>query len=328
MTESVGIDIHGHYGEYSLMRDLRVALPYRLVGTSFVGTTVDANFWTSAVSGTGAAYAQASNDATLTSGTSNNGYSTLSTAQVARFAFAHPHVWRGAIRLASTTATLAKRRFGAYTVSGSTPQNGFYFEVSAAGALSVNRVNATSVTTVASGSFNGNVTSYTLDTNLHAYEIHYFMMQVEFLIDNVVIHTFTPTTGNLVADFNLPAAATSVNDASGTTSATLDVHSMVVIRLGRESTAPRSQYQSGTTAGLVLKRGPGIIHAIAISAVAVNSAITLYDNTAASGTVLWASGSMGANTTPFSIGLHDIPFFTGLTLLIATAAADATVIYE
>jgi len=78
---------------------------------------------------------------------------------------------------------------------------------------------------------------------------------------------------------------------------------------------------------LVLKRGGGTIHRLAISGVAVNSAITLYDNTAASGTILWASGAMLANTQPFILELG-IPFFTGLDLVIATASSTVTVVYE
>lgn len=47
-----------------------------------------------------------------------------------------------------------------------------------------------------------------------------------------------------------------------------------------------------------------------------------------SGTIIWSSGSMGANTVPFSIRFDSLSFFTGLTLVIATANCNVTVIYE
>ena len=78
----------------------------------------------------------------------------------------------------------------------------------------------------------------------------------------------------------------------------------------------------------MLKIGSGILHSIAVSGVANNSVVTLYDNTAASGTVLWSSGAMAANTVPFSIGLQGVTFFTGLTLEITAANSNATVSYE
>ena len=63
------------------------------------------------------------------------------------------------------------------------------------------------------------------------------------------------------------------------------------------------------------------------TSVSNNAVITLYDNVAAAGTVLWTSGSLPAITTPFSFDL-DVPFYTGLTLVVATANAGATITYE
>jgi hypothetical protein len=65
-----------------------------------------------------------------------------------------------------------------------------------------------------------------------------------------------------------------------------------------------------------------------VSGVVNNSVITLYDNTAASGTILWASGAMGAQTLPFGVDLHQVNFFTGLTLAITAANSTVTVVYE
>ena len=78
----------------------------------------------------------------------------------------------------------------------------------------------------------------------------------------------------------------------------------------------------------VVKTGAGILHTITFTKPVATAVVTIYDNTAASGTILWTTGAMGALTTPFSIDLQRIPFFTGLTVVIAAANADAVVIYE
>jgi len=54
------------------------------------------------------------------------------------------------------------------------------------------------------------------------------------------------------------------------------------------------------------------MHGIAVSGVINNAVITLYDNTTNSGTILWASGTQGANAVPYSIDFKGLPFFTGL----------------
>jgi hypothetical protein len=329
-TYSLAAQLASEFGAVNStpMRDLRIAEPYRVAGAVF-GAAIDAVFWTVATSGTGAASGVASSIATLSSGTSNNGYGQLQSARVARYIFAHPLHFRAAVRLTALTVANNTRRWGAFSVSTNTPQNGVYFEVDAAGALSVCHVSgAGTPVKVASGSFNGAVTTYTMDTNVHAYDIVYFTIGVWFYIDGVLIHTITPTTSVLFQSLDVPICMTSVNSASGTASGTLECWNAIILRLGRDQTMPRSVYQSGTTAGLVLKIGSGAMHQIVISGVVNNSAITLYDNTAASGTVLWSSGAMGALTEPFNVDLHEVPFFTGLTLVIAAANSVVTVVYE
>jgi hypothetical protein len=308
---------------------LSVQQPFRLVGTTF-GASTDTNFWTAATTGAGSSAATASGITTLASGTANNGYGQFQSTRSARFLFAHAHLFRAAIRVSTVAVALNTRRWGAFTTTATTtPSNGVYFELSAAGVLSCVCCSAGTPNAVASGSFNGGVvTSYTVDTNVHAYEIIHYTMGAWFFIDGVLIHRFTPTTAVLYQTLTTPVTFTSINGAAGVTSGPLECWNAMILRLGRDATEHRHFYQSGTVAAQVLKIGAGNLDRIAVSGVAVNSAITLYDNTAASGTVLWASGAMGATTQPFGVDLGNIPFFTGLTLTIATASSTVTVMYE
>ena len=115
----------------------------------------------------------------------------------------------------------------------------------------------------------------------------------------------------------------------GVTAGAIVLHAMTIIRLGRDSTAPTSfNFPAGQSAGVVLKHGPGVLHTIAVSGAANTAVVSVYDGLTSGGTLLWTSGSMGAQTQPYSIDLHEVAFETGLCLVVSTANAGATIIYE
>ncbi len=74
----------------------------------------------------------------------------------------------------------------------------------------------------------------------------------------------------------------------------------------------------------VVKSSGGILHSICINTPAATETLTLYDNTAASGTKI-GTITIYASTNPCFI--YDINFATGLTIVSATAAGDITVAY-
>jgi hypothetical protein len=155
-------------------------------------------------------------------------------------------------------------------------------------------------------------------------------MKVEFYADGILLHALTPTTTNIIGAQNLNASATSMNNATGGTAGALDIHAATIIRVGKNQTQPYAVQQSGTVAALILKRGPGLLHTLGISGVVNNSVVALWDGiTAASpSTLVYTTGSMGANTVPFSVDLHEVGFYNGLTLAITTANSSVTVVYE
>jgi hypothetical protein len=128
---------------------------------------------------------------------------------------------------------------------------------------------------------------------------------------------------------DVPVSITSENTAAGVTSGTIECWNAIIMRLGKSETTSKSTYQAGTTAGLTLKLGSGVVHSILVSGVTNNSVITIYDNTTPLATaILWSSGAMAANTVPFQINTRDMPFYNGLSLDITGANANVTVIYE
>ncbi len=75
----------------------------------------------------------------------------------------------------------------------------------------------------------------------------------------------------------------------------------------------------------VVKTGTGILHTITFNKPVATGVVTVYDNTAASGTAI-ATITTPASPQPFTLH-YDVVFGTGLTITSATAAQDVTVTY-
>lgn len=306
---------------------LAVDVMHRLVGPQFIGSTIDTNFWTVANNGTSSGAALASSLITLTSGTGNSGSGSLTSVQHARFLFVNPNQFRMASRITDTTVADCTRRWGVTDITPGSPltlNSGFWFSLDAAGTLSVNhRVNGSGAVSIESGSFNGEMSSYTMDTNIHAYEILYYVMGAWFIIDGMLIHKFTPSTLMLTNDFNLHVTAESVNSASGTTSGVLEILASSILRLGDLTTQPISANITTNTT-TILKRTPGNLHRIAINEFQSSNTAIVYDNTAGSGAIIARIETSVEGTFEYQT-----EFLIGLTVVTAGGTAgDLTVVYD
>lgn len=75
----------------------------------------------------------------------------------------------------------------------------------------------------------------------------------------------------------------------------------------------------------VAKTGAGILHTITFNNPTATAVVTVYDNTAGSGTVI---GTITVPSSPMPVTLtYDAAFATGLTVKTATASSDITVTY-
>jgi len=323
-------DTYGHYNAIDFMHQMRVVMPHRLVGTGFMGTTIDPNFWTLTATGTAATGTQTDLDFNLTSGTASGSYAQLQSVRPGRFVFVNPMIFRTALKVTSVEVASNTRRWGVFSVASgtTTPDNGFYFALNASGVLSVNAVASQAVTSVVAGAFNGSVASITMDTNISDYEIHYFVMKTEFYRKNILLHTMTPTSSLMANSLSVPITIQTVNASGATVAGVIDCHAATIVKMGKDETQPTSKYFSATNSGTVVKYGAGIMHSLVFGGNSNGCTVTLYDNTASSGTVMYSTGNMSANTVPFSLDLHQVPFFTGLTILISGANCNVTIIYE
>ncbi len=80
-----------------------------------------------------------------------------------------------------------------------------------------------------------------------------------------------------------------------------------------------------TDATTTLKSGPGYLHTVCVNTPAATGTITIFDNTTNSGT------KIGTITSFASVGgcfTYDVAFWTGLTVVTATATPDVTVSFR
>jgi hypothetical protein len=318
-------------GEYELrsnpMGTLDVDQPYRLVGTAFNGTTIDTTFWTATNGGAGSSVSAATQGIIiLTSGTAAAGYANFVTVRIARFIFAHPHKFRSIIRLTTAVVANSIRRWGSFTAAGgppTVPVDGFWFEQTGAGVLTLNcRNNSGTITTVSSGAFNGFLSSYIIDTNAHAFEIIYFLGSASYWADGVLLHTFYPTTTMLSSTFNLPAQFHATSSAISS-SAVMEVWAGMVLRLGRDQSAPIWRNQAGAVTAQVAKNGPGVLRTFSLNST-VNGTVTLYDALTATNPIMTITTN-GMLPTTWNL---DAPFYTGLTYTTSAAGHNITLIFE
>lgn len=321
------LDEHGHlkvgvehfsdeYGwgvENTPMDEMRVVTPVRLAGSTFVGNTIDSNFWTT-TSANGGTWLQSACQITLsTKTTSANGSIAIQSVANARYTGGSCNRYRAQIRLGDTGATNNARRWGMFNST-----DGAYFKLNGTTLYACTRKNNIE-TAVASTSWNGNRTVPTL-TDVQAYEIYITNAKVYFSIAGILRHTASFSTTTWTNTTNLPVRADNTNSSGLSTNHTIDIRVATIYRLGQELTSPRYKY-IGSNSTNVLKQNSGRLHAV----VNTNNAgtITVYDNTAGSGTqiaVIDATKVLGTIT-------FNVSFFVGLTVVTASGAL-CTVIYE
>lgn len=300
-------DQYGFAAENTPMDELRAVSPVRLAGATFVGTTIDPNFWTVTLANNGTA-AQANNQMVLGASTTNNGSSILQTVARARYTGGSSNRFRGQIAFSTATASNT-RRWGMFDGT-----DGAYFELAGTtlSACVIKTGSRTAVATLTKPTA-GDVTSY---------EIYITNSKVYFVMAGVLVATHSALTATWADTLNLPVRCDNINSGS-TTNCTLSIRVATIYRFGELETSPRySHIASATTT--ILKYGAGILHNIILNN-PTNNTITVYDNTSAAGSVI-AIINPGSSATPFNLD-YRCPFGTGLTIVTA-GTPDLTIIYE
>lgn len=301
------------------LRDNLVAQRYTVLADSLADGL--ATFWTSTTANGGTTTSSGGEGLVQTSANATGSAQLSGTAvtylpgQVAWF--------NSAVRFNDTGSAGNIRRIGVFTVSGTTPQNGFYYELSGTTVNAV-YVNAGTPTAVASTSWSKFSTApFTLDTNFHFFEIRFTGNTVWFYIDNVLRHQISGTSAAITATLNFPMTIQSIN-TSGATNRLIAVRNCGYGRFG----SPASLLTKGTqeSFGLTVQelKDAGRTHvmysavAVAAGTTTTETAITLVKS---SGT---AATSSAASHTPASGKRFRITSITFATRGNATATIQTT----
>lgn len=288
----------------------------RLVGTNFDGATKDTNFWTEAVVGSGVV--TQSGEIQLNTGITANSSASYTSKRKGRFVVGSAMQFTGAFKFVTEGTANNIRRCGAYLDT-----DGFFFQLNGT-TFSVGTRKASSDTLVSSGSFNGNIgPSFIVDNSVYyKLDIEWTPIAVFFYINGQLLHKIA--SGHLTDFLTLPIAFENINSLGQTVDVSFDCIGVVISKQGVLITNAQTYHISGSAATHILKYGAGVLQRIMFNNTSGTS-ITIYDNTAGSGTVIGiittASGAIG----PWP---YNAPFSNGLTLVTVGNSLDATVIYE
>lgn len=303
-------DIYNQEVELTPMGEMRVITPIRFVGAGFGGTTIDTNFWSTTLNANGTA-TQGNNQITLTTTVDSGSSVALQSVARCRHITGAADRWRGIISMDAGAANNV-RRFGAYDAN-----NGVFFQLNGT-TMQVGIRKTTSDTLISQASWNGG--AFTLDTNVHTYEIYWTNKKVIFVIDEVVVHTAQFLTDTLADTLSFYIKSENVNTGVGSV-VNLFIRTMSIYRLGDYKTASRYKNLVGA-ATTICKYGPGHLHRIVVNAT-TGTSITIYDNTSGAGTKI---ATIDPSKTTGTLE-YNCEFYTGLTI-VTVGAIEATVVYE
>lgn len=297
---------------------LKTAEAVRLLGGNFIGSTLNANIWTSTLVGSGTS-AVSGGQINLATGVTANSSAALTSVDIAPYISGNVHNYVADVRIGTLGVSNNSKKWGPHSTT-----DGAYFKYENS-AFSVCTLKASTENCVASGSFTNGQT-VTLDTNFHKYEVAYTSSEVHFYQDRKLLHKIIITDSPLFATYHFPARASNVNSGGGTTNSSLFITAVAIHRYGASENRPRSSFFNTVTTN-TLKSEPGTLHILCVNRTGGigTTTVTLYDNTAASGTIISqiTLGGNGAICQELSVD-----FNVGLTVVNGSANFETEVVWE
>ena len=315
-------DRYGFAVENTPNDEMRVITPYRLVGATFSGSVIDSVFWTSG-SGSGSIVATSA-QVILTSSSYVLGNQSLQTVRSGRYIGGSSNRARMIVRLPDTGSASNIRRWGVFTTT-----DGAFFELNGTTLKTVTRKTGVDLAT-SSGSFNGDMgKAIVVPTDVHTWEIYYNNTKVYFGVSGEILHTMSASSTTWTDTLHLPIRFENLNSGTLSSNLQMNIRNGIISRLGSAASQPTSYYfASGQSAGVTLKIGPGNLQSIIVNSGTNGAVITLADSVNVATPVITAMTVSPSTTTPYTLDLKGLPFYTGLRLIVATQNASLTLIYE
>ena len=309
--------------QVSPMRNLSIFDQVRLCGTPFHGSTKDTNFWLETGTGAGGTVTQGGGQVILAVDATNNSKAVYNSVRTGRYVSGTANKFRGVIRLPDlgSAGNNNVRNWGCATAT-----DGFLFQLNGATFNIVVRKSGVADQVIPKASWTGTyAASFTLDTNVHTYELQFTNSSAWFFIDDNLVHTVSGTTSPSTTTLTFPVCLENINTGVGA-AVSLNVRTASILRMGHETTIPQYKNITGAAATTVCKYGPGTLHKIVFNNTSGTS-ISIWDGvtgaapSVAVGKVTTASAALGSWD-------YNCPFFTGLTIVTVGDNLDCTIIYE
>lgn len=307
---------------------LKTSKVVRLIGATFVGTTIDSSFWTSTVANsgsgvqTGGQFELRTITAPATSGA--NGASALQSTRTARYINGVPNYCRIQADYGVSSVADNTKRWGCFTGTAGSPTDGVMFEI-INGVQSIALYNGGTPTRITNGSFNGVYGSTLNDapSGVQTFEIVFNNRYVWFYFNGSLVHKHEASSSPWSSTLSLPLRAENYNTSNSTTDTSLKIRSFIMMRYGEAESRPQWKYTHGalTAANGILKRGAGTLHHVINS----NNAGTLsiYDALSAVNPI-----AIIDLTKVFGTQVFDLDFYTGLTIVQTDNGSDTTIVFE
>ena len=291
------------------LRDLVTAQRYTVLADSIADGL--ATFW-AASNANGGTATVAVGEGAISTGVATNGTAQLVSTNTT-YLPGQVTWFNSAIRLGDTGTASNTRRWGAFTVSGVNPQDGFYYEL-AGTTLSAVTAKAGVITSTAVGSWSKFSTApLTLDLNYHSFEIRWTSNRADFYVDNVLRHTATGGATSISSTLNFPMTVQSINSGN-TTDRVLYVRN---IGIGRFGTPPISTFGS-SAASVSLSMAPSSELLPNAAIVAVNANLSTGVATANSAAELTLNGASGV-----ALGVYGGSAFVGTLIFQVIVGSGA-----
>jgi hypothetical protein len=199
----------GKTAQISPMCALSVFDQIRLCDIPFHGATKDTNFWSETGTGTNGSITQGGGQVILAVTTDSGSAAVYTSVRTGRYISGSSNKFRAVVRLPDlgTPANNNVREFGAFTAT-----DGFLFQLNANVFNIVVRKASTADQVIAKASWTGTyAAAFTLDTNVHTYEIQWTNSSAWFFIDDNIVHTVKGETSPSTATLSFPVCARNIN---------------------------------------------------------------------------------------------------------------------
>jgi hypothetical protein len=317
-------DTLGNLVKISPQGGLRTTPACKLIGASFNGTTIDANFWafTGSAGGTGV---QTGGQYELRTNTTANALTALQSVRTSRYINGCSNVCRILADYGGAGVLKNTKRWGVFTGTANAPTDGAMFELINT-VPSIATYKAGTPTRVTNGNFNGEygTTINAIPSGCQTFEIVYTNKVVWFMFNNLLVHKIDATADTWADTMSLPLRAENNNTDSGVVDTSLKIRSFSVYRYGDALARPQWKNQVGAVTASILKRGPGTLHRVCINTSPNGAIVTLYDALTATNPICVINPA----TDYSAVMVYELDFYTGLTYTTVNAGVDVTFVFE